>query len=123
MERATNRIRQSADAHLQRGLVWHQSGNAFADGCILWPESSNRRFEQRRLVFDYPVDLGDMKKRIAKDAGHARIDLDDEALGRTCDRGTVVVVGAEGEVAVRVHRRDSDYERVNRYVLRENARS
>src|SRR5271155_3849355 len=56
-----DKVRQSADTHLQAGAVGHQARNRAADHLVLWRRRANRQLQQRDVVLDDCIDLRDMQ--------------------------------------------------------------
>ena len=99
-------VGQGADSHLQRRPVLDQAGDDPADGQVGRLGLGLGYGQKRGGVFDDSGHPGDMDGAVAVHARHMRIDLDNDRPGRLRHRLGVVGIGAEGEEAVGVHRRD-----------------
>src|ERR1700747_3714385 len=102
-------------------MLGHEWGNIVTDFAFFRLNWSGTKLEQRSIVLHDCVDFGDVEKRPTVDPWHMRINFNDEFLGEPSDCTGVVVVCAECEISVSIHRRHSDEECVDGNLVSEKS--
>src|SRR5262245_2575111 len=74
-QKRPDRIRNTADAHLQSRPIFNEAGDVLSYFHLNWRYRTWRQFEERRTALHEHIDVVDVNERIAMDAGHLRIDL------------------------------------------------
>ena len=114
MQRRQDGVGDRADAHLERRAVVDQFGAVAGDGMLRLAERGRVMFGERRVGFDGKVDIADMDQTVAVGAGHLRVDLGDDGLGRLHGGACRIHGDAQRAIAVAVGRRNLDQRRVQR---------
>ena len=110
-----DRIRNAADADLQRRAVGDQRRDVARDPVLQVGVGFGRQFEQRARRLDHGGEFGDVQEAVAERPRHLVVDFGDDVAGAACRRQRAIDRRPQAHEAVRIGRRHLHQDHIERH--------